>query len=174
VAEEPKTHGWWQTLPGILTTIVGIITGLTGLIVALQQAGVFQKKPEPVSIAQDLCRELDGFSIHFDINKHAGVIGPAGIALQQTGKSVFRFETILVFNEETNRRFSREIKDPIGGTCQGNTIHFTRKLWDGTAQIYNGEISKTPSGVIIIKGSFDDQDNRSYEWSGKVAHPIPN
>lgn len=63
MAEEPKPHVWWQTVPGILTTIVAIITGLTGLIVALQQAGVFQKTPdpqvsrnEPVVLPLDLCR----------------------------------------------------------------------------------------------------------------------
>jgi hypothetical protein len=67
MAEEPKTHGWWQTVPGILTTIAGIITGLTGLIVALQQPGVFQKKPESqVSRNEpvDLCQQLGGYAIY--------------------------------------------------------------------------------------------------------------
>ena len=41
MAEEPKSQGWWQTVPGILTATAGIITAVAGLIVALNQAGVF-------------------------------------------------------------------------------------------------------------------------------------
>lgn len=42
MAEEPKLHSWWQTLPGILTATAGIITAVTGLLVVLYNAGVFQ------------------------------------------------------------------------------------------------------------------------------------
>jgi hypothetical protein len=42
MAEEPKLHSWWQTLPGILTATAGIITALTGLLVVLYNAGVFE------------------------------------------------------------------------------------------------------------------------------------
>jgi hypothetical protein len=44
MAEEQKPHGWWQTVPGTLTTIGGIITGLATLLVALQQSWCFSKK----------------------------------------------------------------------------------------------------------------------------------
>ena len=174
MADEPKTHGWWQTLPGILTTAVGIITGITGLIVALQQVGVFQKKIEPATVTQDLCQELDGFSIQLDVNRYPGLIGPTGIVLQKTGDGGFRFETTLEFNDETNRQFSTEIRDPIVGTCRDSSIHFTRKLRDRKPQYYDGKLSKTPSGVIsIISGSFKDADMRIYSWSGEVVIPIP-
>ena len=48
MAEEPKSQGWWQTVPGILTATAGIITAIAGLIVALNQAGVFATAPRPV------------------------------------------------------------------------------------------------------------------------------
>jgi hypothetical protein len=176
MAEEPKTHGWWQTVPGILTTIAGIITGLTGLIVALQQPGVFRKKPasqvsrnEPV----DLCQQLGGYAIYLDVNNYHGVIGPAGLALQQTGDGAFRFATNIVFSRETNREFSTEIKDPIAGMCQGKTISFTRKLRDASAQRYSGTISKAPAGAITIEGFFLDENDKKYPWSGRVDSPIP-
>jgi hypothetical protein len=35
MADEPKSHGWWQTVPGMLTATAGIITAVTGLIIAL-------------------------------------------------------------------------------------------------------------------------------------------
>lgn len=41
MAEEPKLHSWWQTLPGILTATAGIITAVTGLLVVLYNAGFF-------------------------------------------------------------------------------------------------------------------------------------
>jgi hypothetical protein len=43
MAEEPKLHSWWQTLPGILTATAGIITAVTGLLVVLYQAGFFER-----------------------------------------------------------------------------------------------------------------------------------
>jgi len=172
MAEEPKPHGWWQTVPGILTTIVGIITGLTGLIVALQQLGV--KLPE-LSVPKnvDLCQQLSGYAIYLDVNNYHGVIGPAGIALQQTGDGSFRFATNIVFSRETNQEFSTEINDPIAGTCKGKTISFTRKLRDASAQRYSGTISKAPAGAITIEGSFQDENDKKYLWSGRVDNPIP-
>jgi hypothetical protein len=44
MVEEPKSKGWWQTVPGILTAIAGIITAMTGLLVALHQIGVFDSR----------------------------------------------------------------------------------------------------------------------------------
>jgi hypothetical protein len=169
MAEEPKTHGWWQTVPGILTTIGGIITGLTTVILALQ--GVFQKgsRNEPV----DLCQQLGGYAIYLDVNNYHGVIGPAGLALQQTGDGAFRFATDIVFSRETNREFSTEIKDPIAGMCQGKTMSFTRKLRDASAQRYSGTISKAPAGAITIEGFFLDENDKKYPWSGRVDSPIP-
>jgi hypothetical protein len=48
--EKPKSTGWWQTLPGILTATAAILTAIGGLIVAFHQAGFFdragQKAPQ--------------------------------------------------------------------------------------------------------------------------------
>ena len=52
MAEDPKLHSWWQTLPGIITATAGIITALTGLLVVLYNTGFFQpaaRNQEPVS-----------------------------------------------------------------------------------------------------------------------------
>ena len=180
MVKEPRTSTWWQTLPGILTTIVGVITALTGLIVALQQAGVFREKPKPpVSRSEpaiqplDLCQQLGGYAVYLDVNNYHGVIGPAGIALQQTGDGAFRFVTNILFATETNREFSTKIEDRITGTCHGNTINFTRKLRDGSTQRYTGTISKAPAGGITIEGFFLDENDKKYLWSGRVDNVIP-
>src|SRR6266852_9037614 len=125
MSEEPKPPSWWQTIPGILTAIGGTATALAALIVTLtaawqQVAGVFQNKTEPqvsrnsqaknepVVLPLDLCKKLSGLSIYFNGNNYHGVVGPAGIPLQQIGDR-FQFETNVVFSKETNREFSREI-----------------------------------------------------------------
>lgn len=41
--DEPKSTGWWQTLPGILTATAAILTAVGGLIVAFHQAGFFDR-----------------------------------------------------------------------------------------------------------------------------------
>lgn len=51
--EEPKSKGWWQTVPGILTATAGIITAVTGLIVALHQAGLFEGESQRSPRAQN-------------------------------------------------------------------------------------------------------------------------
>ena len=48
MAEEQRSQGWWQTVPGILTATAGIITAIAGLIAALHQAGVFTSAPKQV------------------------------------------------------------------------------------------------------------------------------
>ena len=45
MTEEPKSQGWWHTVPGILTATAGIVTALAGLIVALNQTGAPEKPP---------------------------------------------------------------------------------------------------------------------------------
>lgn len=40
MAEDAKSGGWWQTLPGILTAFAGVITAVAGLLLALHQAGL--------------------------------------------------------------------------------------------------------------------------------------
>jgi len=43
-----KATSWWQTLPGIITTVTAILTALTGLIVAINQTGWFGPRTPPV------------------------------------------------------------------------------------------------------------------------------
>ncbi len=47
--EDPKSKGWWHTLPGVLTAVTGVMTAVTGFIVSLQQARLFDKEDKPVS-----------------------------------------------------------------------------------------------------------------------------
>ena len=42
MSETPNVHGWWQTLPGVLTAIAGTVTAVAGFVVALNQAGFFK------------------------------------------------------------------------------------------------------------------------------------
>jgi hypothetical protein len=44
--EGPRSNGWWQTVPGILTAATGIITAIAGLIVVLNQAGFFARNDQ--------------------------------------------------------------------------------------------------------------------------------
>ena len=47
MAENPKSQGWWHTVPGVLTAVAAILTAVSGLIVALHQAGFFDRKQVP-------------------------------------------------------------------------------------------------------------------------------
>jgi hypothetical protein len=55
-AEEPKSGGWWQTVPGVLTAVAGFMSAMAALIIALHQVGfvggeepasAFESKPSP-------------------------------------------------------------------------------------------------------------------------------
>lgn len=46
MADDTKPPSWWQTLPGILTSLTGTITAIVGLLAVLKQAGFF---PSPQS-----------------------------------------------------------------------------------------------------------------------------
>lgn len=39
MADEGKPKTWWQTLPGIITSLTAVITAFAGLVVALKQVG---------------------------------------------------------------------------------------------------------------------------------------
>jgi hypothetical protein len=53
VDKKPKSTGWWQTLPGILTATAGILTAIGGLIVAFQQAGFFDRASQKARQVQN-------------------------------------------------------------------------------------------------------------------------
>ncbi len=44
-----KSKSWWQTLPGIITTVTAAITALTGLVVAINQTGWFGPPSPPAA-----------------------------------------------------------------------------------------------------------------------------
>ena len=46
--EEP-TKSWWQTLPGVVTSLTAAITAIAGLIVAIKQTGWFEPASAPVA-----------------------------------------------------------------------------------------------------------------------------
>jgi hypothetical protein len=50
MADESKPQSWWQTLPGILTSVTGTITAIIGLVAVLKQAGFFPA-PQPSPLA---------------------------------------------------------------------------------------------------------------------------
>ena len=133
---------------------------------------VSQPKP-PKPHNSDLCKKLGEHAIYLEANGYHGVIGPSGIPLKQTGDGSFRFATNIVFSKKTNKKFSMEINDLIAGTCKGKAINFTRKLSDGSAHRHSGTISEAPSGAITIEGSFRDENEEKYLWSGRVDNPIP-
>lgn len=45
MTEEPKSQGWWHTVPGILTATAAILTAVTALVVAFKQTGPPEKPP---------------------------------------------------------------------------------------------------------------------------------
>jgi hypothetical protein len=47
MADDTKTTGFWQTVPGILTALAAIITAVAGLLIALYQAGLLSSPKSP-------------------------------------------------------------------------------------------------------------------------------
>lgn len=54
MSEEPKSqeHGWFHTLPGILTAVAATLTAVTGLVVALKPADVSPPATQTLSSPQ--------------------------------------------------------------------------------------------------------------------------
>ena len=156
---------------GFLVTVNGTLKNAAG--VATSSFTTTVEVPPKAPKVVDLCQTLGGHAIYLNANGYNGVVGPEGIALQKTDDGSFRFATSIMFSKETNLKFSTEIKDSIAGTCQGTTVNFTRKLRDASAQRYSGIVSKSPGGDITIEGSFSDENNKKYPWSGRVENPIP-
>ncbi|MDM0003010.1 hypothetical protein QTI24_30805 [Variovorax sp. J22P240] len=52
MADEEKPKTWWQTLPGIITSLTAAITAIAGLVVAFKQAGWIGSPPpaQPPSV----------------------------------------------------------------------------------------------------------------------------
>ncbi len=49
MGEEEKSGSWWQTLPGVITSITAAVTALAGLIVAVKQTGWLDSQPPPAA-----------------------------------------------------------------------------------------------------------------------------
>ena len=48
MSENSNDHGWWHTLPGVITAVTGLLTAVSGLMLALHQAGIFEGKEPSV------------------------------------------------------------------------------------------------------------------------------
>jgi formylglycine-generating enzyme required for sulfatase activity len=53
-----EARSWWQTLPGIITSLTAAVTALGGLVVAIKETGVLNPfySPEPASSCERLSR----------------------------------------------------------------------------------------------------------------------
>lgn len=59
MADEPRPHSWWKSLPGTLAAGTGFIAALSGLVAGLNQLSVFKRTDPtaPVQIAAPVPRE---------------------------------------------------------------------------------------------------------------------
>src|SRR5262245_48895889 len=49
MSEENKSDRWWNTLPGLITTITAAVTAIAGLIVAINQTGWLTSHTTPTT-----------------------------------------------------------------------------------------------------------------------------
>jgi hypothetical protein len=113
MAEGQRPPKWWQTVPGILTATAAIVTAVTGLIAALNQTGVFDRKPQPtgaklIEIAgkwSGQARDSSGTSFQIEVeiysscklNEKCGTISVSHvpcygeIRLKETGNGDYEF-----------------------------------------------------------------------------------
>jgi len=47
MADEERSKSWWQTLPGLITSLTAAVTAVAGLLVALKQVGWIGDTPGP-------------------------------------------------------------------------------------------------------------------------------
>lgn len=57
MAKDTKSLDFWQTLPGVLTTVVGVMTAITGLFVFLKQTDTSDRLVGPQPNAQQETRK---------------------------------------------------------------------------------------------------------------------
>lgn len=127
-------------------------------------------KNAPNTTATRLCEKLSGKSVYINANGYHGIISPSGMPFQQIGNGSFRFETNIVFSKKANQGLSADIDDRIAGTCTANNISFSRKLWNDSTHRHSGIIAETNEGKLMINGTFLDEKNDKYVWSGRTEN----
>jgi hypothetical protein len=75
MGDEAKSQSWWQTLPGILTSITATITALAGLLAVIHQLGSSAKPAAPQPTAE----------VSSQTSLAASPIAPAPIASSTAG-----------------------------------------------------------------------------------------
>ncbi len=51
MSDEDKSKSWWQTLPGIITSLTAMVTAVAGLVVAVKQTGWLERPNPPAVVA---------------------------------------------------------------------------------------------------------------------------
>lgn len=124
--KHPKSKGWWQTIPGILTATAGIITAVTGLIVAMHQAGFLYRKETPQISS---------------VTKLPGVT--ASKESTPTGAS-----------EEQQPRYSPSKTASVSGTYNGSAFNQTYGRSGKLRLVINSDSSGKVTGTINITGAL--------------------
>ena len=57
MAKDTKSLDFWQTLPGVLTTVLGVMTAITGLFIFLKQTDTSDRHVGPQPEAQQETRK---------------------------------------------------------------------------------------------------------------------
>ncbi len=117
------------------------------------------------TVRPDLCAQIADQSLKLNIaGGFQGVIGPSGIVLISKGSTNYEFTTVAAFPKEQ--------LDSVSGTCQENTLRFTRTRPRAFIQDYQVTVSRGSNGALSLKGSLTDRSSgKRASLSGQVSAP---
>jgi hypothetical protein len=168
--EPPRSGGWWQTLPGILTAFTGIITAIAGLIVVLNQAGFFKSDNEKAARAPNEIATAPAATANpakiLPADRPRSIPQVAGSwNIEQKGESQFVGTLYLSQNgAAVSGDLIWKTLPPatiVEGEVLDSRLAFVARYKDGTEGRYEGQLD---SSFNSVKGSARGQGH-SVPWS---------
>lgn len=158
MADEEKTKSWWQTLPGLITSLTAAVTAVAGLVVALKQVGWIGETPaQPPTQAQtqtqaqpqarqgtDAAKGPDVYSVtlpalrDYRLGDYTYTLLAATLSPQTTEKDALRIQVRMTNNQGFDANFwdqsFRLVVDGIPGapTSNLNELVQARTAKEGT------------------------------------------
>lgn len=148
--DQPKSHSWWQTFPGILTALAGVLTALGGLLLTLQKVGCLSQSGPPAAPATTISHGSESST-----TPSPWILSPS------VTTSVLRTSTPtpvgIVEDEEEFARFIRgtwkdEIKDSLvyTATVKGSVVTIQELSGGHAMGRYEGTLSDRTLDLVYI------------------------
>lgn len=144
MAEDEKPKSWWQTLPGVITSLTAAVTAVAGLILALKQVGwIGSTQLPPASPQQQQSSQLGG---------GAGAASAAGsrpVTLPQLREYTLKTSIITLLSatlaQQTSEKDALRIRVRLM-----NNLTYGAPLFDNMFRLIPDGVPRAPSNNFAI------------------------